>query len=560
MRKPKVFISYSHADREVVHELIDYLDKSQIDVWVDEWEILVGDSLVKKVNEGINDSDFLIAVLSNNSTQSKWVQEELNAATVVNIEAKKRAFILPLVVDNCEIPPLLRHRKYASYKDAPQKAFRDIVDTIRRHIQSRGDADDYEALKWVNDAPFTRLWRTALETGRFSDRFANTFRNILVEMSSENEDIWSPQVAASYLLFLSEIAKRDAVDVGLWSVLRAVIEDKKIREVLRYMTLVSTLPVFKVLMKKESDQVPRLFFRTQEDPLVNHIFEEYLDFDESRAQRAIDVLSELLELGDEAYRSDVVAAMESRMRNAAIGLDVLKPLKVHIASSFILKEGTTRNVLSKMRDRWLFQRQKRAGADDIGLASRIVQELRTEKVEPGVLKRLTELFREASKQEEHRDFSLYAHLTMLLSAETLKAIREKQGDATTLNLLLDLVTDPRIEVTLSMLALGIIIHIEFGPEALQLDDTLLPSLLRPKQSGQHRVSVVEGLCESLDVEDDFWSVNLLLQIHSQLNEGEKRAFARILRSHVKQSKQAEAIYDFIRGKIDSETLERKLGK
>src|SRR5262245_46945145 len=129
--KPTVFISYSHSDRKFVNELVDKLQKSGVGIWIDQWQIKVGDSITGKINEGIGVSDFLVVVLSKASVSSKWVKEELNAATIRNIEEDKHAFILPVLIEATEIPPFLRHRKYANFKDDPDQAFQELIEVIQ---------------------------------------------------------------------------------------------------------------------------------------------------------------------------------------------------------------------------------------------------------------------------------------------------------------------------------------------------------------------------------------------------------------------------------------------
>jgi formylglycine-generating enzyme required for sulfatase activity len=131
VKKPTVFISYSHADKRFVDGLANRLKASGVDVWIDTWMIKVGDSITDKINEGIGTSDWLIVVLSSTSVSSRWVKEELNAATVKNIEEDKHAFILPVLIEKCEIPSLLRHRKYANFKDDPEYAFQELLEVIR---------------------------------------------------------------------------------------------------------------------------------------------------------------------------------------------------------------------------------------------------------------------------------------------------------------------------------------------------------------------------------------------------------------------------------------------
>ena len=131
MAQTRVFISYSHADSAFVDQLADRLKACGIDVWIDKWKIKVGDSITHKIDEGIGTSDFLIIVLSRASISSRWVQEELNAATVRNVEQEKGAFILPIFLEDCTLPSLLRHRKYANFKDDPEGAFRELLEALQ---------------------------------------------------------------------------------------------------------------------------------------------------------------------------------------------------------------------------------------------------------------------------------------------------------------------------------------------------------------------------------------------------------------------------------------------
>jgi formylglycine-generating enzyme required for sulfatase activity len=132
-KKPTVFISYSHADSHFVDNLAKRLKSTGVDVWIDKWKIKVGDSITGKIDEGIGASDYLIIVLSRSSIKSKWVREELNTALVRNVEVEKGAFILPVLKEDCEIPSLLQHRKYANYKDDPERGFREIIEVISPH-------------------------------------------------------------------------------------------------------------------------------------------------------------------------------------------------------------------------------------------------------------------------------------------------------------------------------------------------------------------------------------------------------------------------------------------
>lgn len=63
---PRVMISYSHADKNVARRLASDLQERTLDVWLDEREVLVGDWIHEKVEEGVSGCDYLVALLSPN--------------------------------------------------------------------------------------------------------------------------------------------------------------------------------------------------------------------------------------------------------------------------------------------------------------------------------------------------------------------------------------------------------------------------------------------------------------------------------------------------------------
>ncbi|MFX0140071.1 MAG: TIR domain-containing protein [Candidatus Hodarchaeota archaeon] len=134
----KIFLSHSNKDKKFVKELVNRLTNDGFSVWYDDWEIKIGDSIINKINEGISTSDFLIIVLSKNSVNSKWVKEELNAATIKNIESKG-IFILPILISECKIPPLLTDKKYADFSLDPDDAYEKLVTSIKHNLEKSED-------------------------------------------------------------------------------------------------------------------------------------------------------------------------------------------------------------------------------------------------------------------------------------------------------------------------------------------------------------------------------------------------------------------------------------
>lgn len=69
-----IFLSHNSADKPFVRKLAADLRRNGFYAWVDEAEIKLGDSLIEKIEEGIETTDFLGVVLSRNSINSEWVK------------------------------------------------------------------------------------------------------------------------------------------------------------------------------------------------------------------------------------------------------------------------------------------------------------------------------------------------------------------------------------------------------------------------------------------------------------------------------------------------------
>ncbi|HSK73253.1 MAG TPA: toll/interleukin-1 receptor domain-containing protein [Pyrinomonadaceae bacterium] len=127
----KVFLSHNSKDKPFVRMLAEDIKASGVSVWIDEVEILVGDSLIRKISEGLVAANYVVAVLSKNSVESKWVKEELEIAATLGIEGN-RVVILPLRLDDCVIPTFLIHRLFIDFQQAVcyDEAFCDLLRRI----------------------------------------------------------------------------------------------------------------------------------------------------------------------------------------------------------------------------------------------------------------------------------------------------------------------------------------------------------------------------------------------------------------------------------------------
>lgn len=106
-----VFISYSSKDASEARRLARELTRHDVRTWIDEYEILPGDSITQKISEGIRQSDFVIVLLSRNSLSSDWVRFEIGKAFAKNREASSIRLI-PVRIDDSPIPEYLKDVRY----------------------------------------------------------------------------------------------------------------------------------------------------------------------------------------------------------------------------------------------------------------------------------------------------------------------------------------------------------------------------------------------------------------------------------------------------------------
>jgi hypothetical protein len=95
LHAPRVFVSYSHKDKDTVLRLSHQLKKRKIELWLDHFEIFPGDIIQEKIELGLSSSDAILVCLSKNSEKSKWLPFESTLFYGRN-ETKKT---IPVILD-----------------------------------------------------------------------------------------------------------------------------------------------------------------------------------------------------------------------------------------------------------------------------------------------------------------------------------------------------------------------------------------------------------------------------------------------------------------------------
>ncbi len=125
-----VFLSHSSLDKAVASRLALDLKMSRVKDWLDEWEIRVGDSIPLGISRGLDESELVVVLLSEHSVDSGWVEKEWSSK-VGEEAASREALILPVLLEDCTIPALLRDKRYADMRENYMVGLADLLTSVR---------------------------------------------------------------------------------------------------------------------------------------------------------------------------------------------------------------------------------------------------------------------------------------------------------------------------------------------------------------------------------------------------------------------------------------------
>lgn len=138
-RGAKVFISHSSQDKGFVKGLAVDLAAKGHRPWVDEWEILAGESIPERIGTGIEGADFVLVVLSCSSVESKWVEQEWQTKYWAEVN-ERHIQVIPVLIDDCEIPTLLRPKKYVDFRGDYTLALDLLANSLGKLLERKSGA------------------------------------------------------------------------------------------------------------------------------------------------------------------------------------------------------------------------------------------------------------------------------------------------------------------------------------------------------------------------------------------------------------------------------------
>lgn len=218
-----IFISYSHADADFVDRLAMQLVGHGVNVWLDRWEINVGDSLITKVQDAIDGASALLVVLSKASVESSWVTKEVNSGLMRELDERK-IVVLPVLVEDCRIPTFLREKFYADFTSNFDDGLQKILDSVAKVTNANTGRTDEPmfyrdwALDWglAGDRAFLRI--------RFVEQPAGQPYTVLSAVS-----VWADDRATDNFMAQVELLGEDTAHTALIAKVASEIGDLAFR-------------------------------------------------------------------------------------------------------------------------------------------------------------------------------------------------------------------------------------------------------------------------------------------------------------------------------------------
>ena len=129
--KPRIFLSYAHADEDLKKELDTHLvplrRSGKIETWNDR-ELIIGQEWNKEILEELNKADIILLLISKDFIASQYIWEkELEIA--MKRHEKGTAKVVPVIVKNC----LWQEMPFAKLQALPKNA---------KPVMSYEDRDD----------------------------------------------------------------------------------------------------------------------------------------------------------------------------------------------------------------------------------------------------------------------------------------------------------------------------------------------------------------------------------------------------------------------------------
>ena len=126
----EIFVSHRGDDTKEAEQLALELRRSGHDVWLDKWEIELADSIVEKMQRGLDSAKYLIVCCSDSGVCVPWMSREWMSALARQLNGEDIK-LLPVLLTGGYPPAILKDIKYVDLTNDWQNGVNQILEVIR---------------------------------------------------------------------------------------------------------------------------------------------------------------------------------------------------------------------------------------------------------------------------------------------------------------------------------------------------------------------------------------------------------------------------------------------
>lgn len=148
--KWNVFLSYRSVNRGWVLNLYDVLTELGFKVFLDQYVLKPGDSLVRVLEDGLQQSQAGVLIWSNAAKDSEWVRNEYD--TLISRSTNdKRFYFIPVKIEKVQLPTFANTKLFVDFGDYPDGPNGGDLLRLVHGIVGQALADDAVHFAWEQD-------------------------------------------------------------------------------------------------------------------------------------------------------------------------------------------------------------------------------------------------------------------------------------------------------------------------------------------------------------------------------------------------------------------------
>jgi hypothetical protein len=147
-----IFFSYSRVNSNFTLQLATKLSEAGENVWLDQFNIEAGEKWDNEIQKGLEEATTLVVILSASSVKSENVMDEVSYAIG---KGKK---VIPVLIEECEIPFRLRRFQYCNFTRGYQAGISMLIESLeldnkkRQHLLATGNEIDLSVQSMISPA------------------------------------------------------------------------------------------------------------------------------------------------------------------------------------------------------------------------------------------------------------------------------------------------------------------------------------------------------------------------------------------------------------------------